>query len=351
MSERFDETTKINGNDGALAADDVALAARFGEFKERFLARLETEIVGRRAVLEETLAGIFAGGHVLLVGVPGLGKTKIARAIATALDLKFRRIQFTPDLTPADILGFDVLQEDPATGTRSFAFAPGPIFANVVLADEINRTPPKTQAALLEATQERQVTVAGRRYPLEAPFFVVATQNPFESEGTYPLPDAQLDRFLFSVKIDYPKAVDEIETVLRTTGEEAKPAPPTISREELLEFQGLIRRIPAPRRVVEYAVDIVRKTRPQTKTSIETTQQYVERGAGPRASQALILGAKAFAAFAGRTAVAPEDVERAALPALRERVALNYLAQADGVDVDLLVRKILREARDEYERG
>lgn len=351
MGERFDETTKINENDGALAADDVALAARFGEFKERFLARLETEIVGRRAVLEETLAGIFAGGHVLLVGVPGLGKTKIARAIATALDLKFRRIQFTPDLTPADILGFDVLQEDPATGTRSFAFAPGPIFANVVLADEINRTPPKTQAALLEATQERQVTVAGRRYPLEAPFFVVATQNPFESEGTYPLPDAQLDRFLFSVKIDYPKAADEIETVLRTTGEEAKPAPPTISREELLEFQGLIRRIPAPRRVVEYAVDIVRKTRPQTKTSIETTQQYVERGAGPRASQALILGAKAFAAFAGRTAVAPEDVERAALPALRERVALNYLAQADGVDVDLLVRKILREARDEYERG
>ncbi|MBR4833629.1 MAG: AAA family ATPase [Thermoguttaceae bacterium] len=352
MSERFDETTKINdGVDGALATNDVELLARFGEFKERFLTRLEREIVGRRAVLEEVLAGIFAGGHILLVGVPGLGKTKIARSIAAALDLKFRRIQFTPDLTPSDILGFDVLQEDPATGTRSFAFAPGPIFANVVLADEINRTPPKTQAALLEATQERQVTVAGRRYELDAPFFVVATQNPFESEGTYPLPDAQLDRFLFSVKIDYPKAADEVETVLRTTGEEPKPEPPTIRRDELLAFQGLIRRIPAPRRVVEHAVNIVRKTRPQTKTSIEATQQYVERGAGPRASQALILGAKAFAAFAGRTAVSADDVERAALPALRERVALNYLAQADGVDVDFLVRKILRDAREEYERG
>ena len=210
MSEQTNETTKINETtDGALATNDVELLQKFGEFKERFLTRLEREIVGRRAVLEEVLAGIFAGGHVLLVGVPGLGKTRIARAIAAALDLRFRRIQFTPDLTPADILGFDVLQEDPATGTRSFAFAPGPIFANVVLADEINRTPPKTQAALLEATQERQVTVAGRRYELDAPFFVVATQNPLESEGTYPLPDAQLDRFLFSVKIDYPRAADD----------------------------------------------------------------------------------------------------------------------------------------------
>ncbi len=352
MSEQRNETTKINETtDGALAANDVELLQKFGEFKERFLARLEREIVGRRAVLEEVLAGIFAGGHVLLVGVPGLGKTKIARTIAAALDLRFRRIQFTPDLTPADILGFDVLQEDPATGTRSFSFAPGPIFANVVLADEINRTPPKTQAALLEATQERQVTIAGRRYELDAPFFVVATQNPLESEGTYPLPDAQLDRFLFSVKIDYPKAADEIETVLRTTGEERAPEPPTISRDELLAFQGLIRRIPAPRVVVEHAVNIVRKTRPQTKTSIEATQQYVERGAGPRASQALILGAKAFAAFAGRTAVSADDVERATLPALRERIALNYLAQADGVDVDFLVRKILRDVRAEYERG
>ena len=339
MSEQANETTKINETTDALATNDVELLRKFGEFKERFLARLEREIVGRRAVLEEVLAGIFAGGHVLLVGVPGLGKTRIARAIADALDLRFRRIQFTPDLTPADILGFDVLQEDLATGTRSFSFAPGPIFANVVLADEINRTPPKTQAALLEATQERQVTVAGRRYELDAPFFVVATQNPLESEGTYPLPDAQLDRFLFSVKIDYPR------------GDERAPEPPTICRDEFLTFQGLIRRIPAPRVVVEHAVNIVRKTRPQTKTSIEATQQYVERGAGPRASQALILGAKAFAAFAGRTAVSADDVERAALPALRERIALNYLAQADGVDVDFLVRKILRDARAEYERG
>ncbi|MBP5623032.1 MAG: AAA family ATPase [Thermoguttaceae bacterium] len=339
-------------NDSCVLKDsDVELLKKFGEFKDSFLKQLENEIFGQKQVLEEILTAMFAGGHVLLTGVPGLGKTHIVRLIANALDLKFNRIQFTPDLTPSDVLGSEILQDSGLPGGRSFEFFAGPVFSNVLLADEINRTPPKTQSALLEAMQERQVTINGKKYDLEAPFFVLATQNPIENEGTYPLPEAQLDRFLFSSKIDYPRASDEVEMALRTTGEILPPASSTISREELLIFQGLVRRIPISRTLAEYAVRIARKTRPQTKTSTDVTQQYVEWGAGPRASQALILGAKAFAAFAGRSVVALEDVERAAPPALRSRVILNYLAQADGMDVDLLVRKVVREARSEFEEN
>ncbi|MGI6401311.1 MAG: AAA family ATPase [Thermoguttaceae bacterium] len=331
-----------------LSEDDVALLKRFKEFKEVVLSRLSGEIFGQDQLLEDILAAMFAGGHVLLTGVPGLGKTRIVRSIADALELKFSRIQFTPDLTPSDILGSNVLQES-AQGGRVFDFVPGPVFANVILADEINRTPPKTQAALLEALQEGQVTVAGKRHALEPPFFVLATQNPIEHEGTYQLPEAQLDRFLFSLTIDYPKAADEVAMALATTREERSPAPPTVTRSDVLKFQALVRRLVVSQRVAEYAVAIARKTRPQVRISTEATQQYVEWGAGPRASQAILLGAKAFAAFDGRPAVSFEDVERAAPPALRSRVTLNYLAQAEGMTVDLLVCKVLREARSELD--
>jgi len=327
---------------------DVELLKQFVDFKNTFLHRLSREIFGHEKLLEEILSAMFAGGHVLLTGVPGLGKTRIVRAIANALALKFSRIQFTPDLTPSDILGSNVLTES-LHGGRVFDFFPGPIFANVVLADEINRTPPKTQAALLEAMQERQVTIAGRRYELEPPFFVLATQNPIEQEGAYPLPEAQLDRFLFSLTIDYPKASDEVAMALATTCESDNLESTTVSRDEVLKFQGLVRRIIMPQRVAEYATTIVRKTRPQTRISTETTQQYVEWGAGPRATQAIILGSKAFAALDGRPVVSFDDVERSAPPALRSRVTLNYLAQAEGMTVDLLTRKILMESRAELE--
>lgn len=340
----------MENENSVLKESDVALLKQFGDFKDLFMKRLEREIVGQKPVLEEILAAVFAGGHVLLTGVPGLGKTHIVRLIANALDLKFGRVQFTPDLTPSDILGAEILQDSGLPGGRAFEFLPGPIFVNVLLADEINRTPPKTQAALLEAMQERQVTINGKQYKLDAPFFVLATQNPIENEGTYPLPEAQLDRFLFSSRIDYPKAAEEVEMVLRTTGEDVPSTSSTISREDLLKFQGLIRRIPVSKEAAEYAVRIVRKTRPQTKISTVATQEYVEWGAGPRASQALILGAKAFAACSGRSIVSLEDLERAAPPALRSRIVLNYLAQAEGMNVDLLIDKVLREVRTEFEK-
>ncbi len=327
---------------------DFDALKRFVEFKTGFVAQLEREIVGQSRVLEDLLAAFFAGGHVLLTGAPGLGKTRMARAIAKSLDLKFNRVQFTPDLTPSDLIGANILQAT-STGERLFEFLPGPIFTNVLLADEINRTPPKTQSALLEAMQERQVTVAGKRYELESPFFVIATQNPIEQEGTYLLPEAQLDRFLFSLKIDYPKASDEIDMALTTSGIETREIAHIVTREEVAESQALTRRVVVARRVAEYAVEIVRKTRPQMKNSAESTQQYVEWGAGPRASQGILLAAKAYAAMAGRPTASYDDVDRAAPNVLRNRVRLNYLAQADGMTVDFLVKMILREAREELE--
>ena len=340
MSDQTNETTKIN-EDAALATNDLELMARFGEFKERFLARLEREIVGRRAILEEVLAGIFAGGHVLLVGVPGLGKTRIARAIADALDLKFRRIQFTPDLTPADILGFDVLQEDPATGTRSFAFAPGPIFANVVLADEINRTPPKTQSALLQAMQEREVTVAGKTYKLPEPFLVVATQNPIDQEGTYPLPEAQLDRFMFNVKIDYPTLEEEEKILTATTRGESVEPRRLLNAKTLLGMQKLVSSVAVSQYVIQYAARLVRATRPADPSAPEFVRELVDWGAGPRAGQYLINGGKAFAAMDGRFAVSVEDVKAAAIPVLRKRVGANFQAQAEGMTTDKIIAKLL----------
>ncbi|MDO5309338.1 MAG: MoxR family ATPase [Planctomycetia bacterium] len=350
----MEENDKLFGKESNADSDqvnpsDVEELKQFVAFKDALLERLGGEIVGQKRVLGEILAAFFAGGHVLLTGAPGLGKTSIVRAIAHALDLNFNRIQFTPDLTPSDILGGEILQESIEGRRRSLEFAPGPIFTNILLADEINRTPPKTQAALLEAMQENQVTINGRRYLLEAPFFVLATQNPIEHEGAYSLPEAQLDRFLFSTLIDYPTMREEVDMSLATTSVTTEPEPPTVSREQALKFQRLIRRVPVPKNVAEYAVKVVRKTRPQTKISCELTQQYVEWGAGPRASQSILLGAKAFAAFAGRTAVSYDDVDLAAAPALRSRVLLNYLAQADGITVDLLVGRILRQTRTETE--
>ena len=324
---------------------DANTLAEFVAFKERFLERLESEIIGQRELLEDVLAAFFAEGHVLLTGAPGLGKTKLARAFAKSLDLKFERAQFTPDMTPSDLLGSTILQES-ASG-RYFEFQPGVIFANVLLADEINRTPPKTLAALLEAMQERQVTIGGKRRPIEPPFFVVATRNPIEQEGTYPLPEAQLDRFIFSLNVDYPKAADEVEMALRQTSAPVESADFVATREQVAKHMSVVKQIFIPRRVAEYAVSIVRKTRPQAKNSSESTQQYVEWGASPRASIAILSVSKSYAAFAGRPAVAYEDVERAAIPVLRSRVKLNYLAQADGVTVDFLARQILREVRSE----
>jgi len=339
----------MESSEEKLNESDQELLARFSSLNQELLARLKRKIVGQDVVLEEILAAFFAGGHLLLTGAPGLGKTHIARSIAEALDLKFDRVQFTPDLTPSDILGSNILQESAKTGERSFEFLPGPIFTNILLADELNRTPPKTQAALLEAMQERQVTLSGKRYELEEPFFVVATTNPIEHEGTYLLPESQLDRFLFSSKIDYPKASAETQMVLLTTGETRPIETPTLAKEDVLTFQKLVRRVPLPVSVAEHAVTVARKTRPQSKNSAESTQKYIEWGAGPRASQAIVLGAKSFAAAAGRPVVSIEDVERAAPLALRSRIVLNYIAQGEGVDLELLIRKILREVRLERE--
>lgn len=324
---------------------DATALADVGSFKERFIKQLETEIIGQKELLEDVLAAFFAEGHVLLTGAPGLGKTKLARVFAKSLDLKFERAQFTPDMTPSDLLGSTILQE--SSNGRFFEFQPGVIFANVLLADEINRTPPKTQAALLEAMQERQVTIGGKRRPIEPPFFVIATRNPIEQEGTYPLPEAQLDRFIFSLNVDYPKMTDEVEMALRQTSAPSEPLEFVASREQVAKYLSFVKQIHIPRRVAEYAVAIVRKTRPQAKNSSESTQQYVEWGASPRASIAILSVSKSYAAFDGRPTVAYEDVERAAIPVLRSRVKLNYLAQADGVTVDFIARQVLREVRAE----
>ena len=324
---------------GALdAAQRERLVEAVGELRRQVARR----IVGQETALEEILMAILAGGHALLVGVPGLAKTLMIRSVAETMQMEFRRIQFTPDLVPSDITGSEVLEED-AAGRRTFRFVPGPIFANIVLADEINRAPPRTQAALLEAMQERHVSAGGQTMPLPRPFFVLATQNPIEQEGTYPLPEAQLDRFLFDIRIGYPSATEEVEILELTTSTDEVVLDPVLDAQDVLALQRLVRSVAAARPALEYASRLVRSTRPGSEEATAKVRAYVRWGAGPRAGQALILGAKAHALLSGRFAVSPTDIRRVALPVLRHRVLLNFAAEAEGIDVDSLLSELLEE--------
>ncbi|WP_375251974.1 AAA family ATPase [Dokdonia donghaensis] len=300
---------------------------------------LKTEIskiiVGQEKVIEEILLSIFSGGHALLIGVPGLAKTLMVNTIATTLGLDFKRIQFTPDLMPSDILGSEILDE-----SRQFKFIKGPIFSNIILADEINRTPPKTQAALLEAMQERVVTVAGQRYPLSLPYFVLATQNPIEQEGTYPLPEAQLDRFMFSINLDYPSFQEEVDVVKATTSDSKPTVSALLNAAQIIEFQQLVRRIPVADNVIEYAVNLVSKTRPKTEKAAQIVNDYIDWGAGPRASQNLILGAKTHAAVNGKFSPDIEDVQAVATGILRHRMIKNYKAEAEGLTIESIIKDL-----------
>ncbi len=305
-----------------------ALVEKYNELRQE----IGKVIVGQNDIIHDTILSIFCQGHVLLVGVPGLAKTLLVNTIGKALGLSFNRIQFTPDLMPSDIVGTEILDE-----SRQFKFIKGPVFANIVLADEINRTPPKTQAALLEAMQEKRITVSGKTYKLQEPFFVLATQNPIEQEGTYPLPEAQLDRFMFNLMLDYPSYEEEIDIVKSTTvGKEAE-VNAVLSPEEILYFQQLIFRVPVPDNVYEYAVNLVAKTRPHTEKAHEWANRYLSWGAGPRASQYLIIGAKANAILAGKYSPDIEDVQHVAIPILRHRIIRNYTAEAEGVSIENII--------------
>ncbi len=321
--------------------DDAAAAEAFASSFLKLRSQISRVIVGQEGVIEELMLAVAARGHAILVGVPGLAKTLLVSTFARALRLEFRRIQFTPDLMPTDITGSEVLHTDPESGERTFRFLPGPIFANIVLADEVNRTPPKTQAALLEAMQERQVTVGGERHPLPDPFFVLATQNPIEQEGTYPLPEAALDRFLFLIKVDYPDAREEAEVLRRTTGMEETQVEEVLGGEELLQMQALVRRVPATDSVLEYAVALARASRPGEKEAPAFIKQWVNWGAGPRASQNMILAAKARALLHGRFHASTEDVAAVAPSVLRHRILANFAAEAEGVDSDAIIARLL----------
>ncbi len=312
----------------------------------RLREEVSKRIVGQQNVLEEILLAIVAGGHALLVGVPGLAKTLMIRSVSEAMRLDFRRIQFTPDLVPSDITGTEIMEEDQASGHRSFRFAKGPIFSNIVLADEINRAPPRTQAALLEAMQEHRVTAAGETMSLPEPFFVLATQNPIEQEGTYPLPEAQLDRFLFDIRVGYPSAEEEVGILRATTAVDSTVLSPVLDGAQTLKLQRLVREIPAADPALRYAANLVRATRPDSADASPLVKQYVRWGAGPRAGQALILGAKAYALLNGRFAVSPADIRRVAHPVLRHRVLSNFAAEAEGVSVERIVDELLRVVQE-----
>ena len=334
-------------HDDTTAAADLEAIAEIARTRDAILGEVRKQIVGQDWVIEELLIALFSRAHALLVGVPGLAKTLLISTLAEVLDLKFNRIQFTPDLMPSDITGTDVLEEDRATGRRTFAFLKGPIFANVVLADEINRTPPKTQAALLQAMQEYKVTAGGRTYPLDLPFFVLATQNPIEQEGTYPLPEAQLDRFMFEIAVDYPSRDDEMAIVRATTSAYKATFTKVLDGPRILRLQDLVRRVPAADSVVAYAVALVRATRPQTLDSPPFVKEWLSWGAGPRASQFLILGGKARAILDGRYAVSVEDVRALAPSILRHRLILNYRAESEGIRTVDVVERLLDAVQPE----
>jgi MoxR-like ATPase len=324
---------------------DLELLDRLAESRQALESEIGKRVIGQHRIVEGLLTALLADGHALLVGVPGLAKTLLISTLAEALDLEFSRIQFTPDLMPSDITGTEVLEEDRATGRRLFRFMRGPVFANVVLADEINRTPPKTQAALLQAMQERAVTAAGETMPLDRPFFVLATQNPIEQEGTYPLPEAQLDRFMLELRIGYPSREEEEEVALQTTSGERPTVRGVLNAHELRELQALVRRVPVPRSLVAYAVRLVRATRPEDAESPSLVRSFVNWGAGPRASQYLTLGAKARAAMDGRGVPHLEDVRAVAPAVLRHRVVTNFQAEAEGRAPGDIVDELIESSR------
>jgi MoxR-like ATPase len=330
-------STRARPADPAAAQGRDALLAAAGRLRDEVGRR----IVGQREVIDEILMALMAGGHALLVGVPGLAKTLMIRSVAEAMRLDFRRIQFTPDLVPSDITGTELLEEDTASGARSFRFVRGPVFANILLADEINRAPPRTQAALLEAMQEHRVTAAGQTMRLPEPFFVLATQNPVEQEGTYPLPEAQLDRFLFDIRIGYPDEDDEVAILRATTGTDESALATVMDAAEAVALQRLVREIPAAEPALRYAAALCRATRPDAPEATQLVRRYVRWGAGPRAGQSLVLGAKAHALLAGRLAVSPADLRRVALPVLRHRVLPNFAAEAEGVSAERIVEDVL----------
>ena len=315
---------------------DVAAIHNLVQKRNELKTEIAKIIVGQDEVVDQILLCIFSGGHALLIGVPGLAKTLMINTLAQALGLDFKRIQFTPDLMPSDILGSEILDEN-----RHFKFIKGPIFSNIILADEINRTPPKTQAALLEAMQERSVTIAGQNYKLDLPYFVLATQNPIEQEGTYPLPEAQLDRFMFAIKLEYPTFEEEVQVLKRTTSDAKTTINPLFTAKEIIDFQHLIRRIPVADNVIEYAVTLVSKTRPDNALSNDFVKNYLDWGAGPRASQNLILAAKAHAAFNGKFSPDIEDVKAVATGILRHRIIKNYKADAEGITEEVIIQKLM----------
>jgi MoxR-like ATPase len=325
----------VREEQGSASRDDLLAAVT------RVREQVARRVVGQERVVEEILMAVMAGGHALLVGAPGLAKTLMIRSVADAMHLDFRRIQFTPDLVPSDITGTEILEDDAATGQRAFRFVRGPVFANIVLADELNRAPPRTQAALLEAMQEHHVTAAGETMRLPEPFFVLATQNPIEQEGTYPLPEAQLDRFLFEIRVGYPSEAEEVAVLRATTGVAGERPEAVLGREDALALQRHTRRVAAADAALQYAASLARATRPDDARAPELVRRYVRWGAGPRAGQSLILGAKAHALLSGRAAVAPDDIRRVALPVLRHRVLLNFAAEAEGVTTARLVEEVL----------
>ncbi len=324
------------------APGDVQQLERLATAVQELRTQVARRIVGQEEVVEGILGAILAGGHALLIGVPGLAKTMMVHTVSEALALSFNRVQFTPDLMPGDITGTEIIEEDLTTGKRAFRFVPGPVFANVVLADEINRTPPKTQAALLQAMQEHQVTAGGTTYRLPEPFFVLATQNPIEQEGTYPLPEAQLDRFMFELRVGYPSREEEEAIVEQTTGSAETRVEPVLDAEALLAMQGLVRRIPVSRQLVRAAVTLARMTRPMDADAPAVVRQFVEWGAGPRASQYLVLGAKARAALSGRPMADLDDVRAVAHTVLRHRVVTNFAAEAEGRTSEDVVRELVQ---------
>ncbi|HEX6809050.1 MAG TPA: AAA family ATPase [Gemmatimonadaceae bacterium] len=317
---------------------DVQLLTELANARKSLVDQIGRRIIGQQEVVENLVAALLSGGHALLVGVPGLAKTLLVRTLADALDLSFSRIQFTPDLMPSDITGTELLEEDHATGRRVFKYVKGPVFANAVLADEINRAPPKTQAALLQAMQEHAVTAAGRTHPLPEPFFVLATQNPIEQEGTYPLPEAQLDRFMFELRVGYPTADEEEHVVAATTSDTEATITPVLDAARLIALQHLVRRLPAPPTIVRYAVGLARSTRPDAKEASPDVRKYVSWGAGPRASQYLVLGAKARAAMDGRAVPDLDDVRSVAHVVLRHRIVMNFQGEAEGMTPERLIR-------------